>query len=282
MDKLGKASRRVVPGKEQFEVIGRSARHPLWWLPDPVANQEEAYRRIWQNLRTITEVRDGRHDDEQWHSHAGRFAMCCLRIPSSALTPAYADLQAALVQFPFVRKHPDSFLHVPIQEIGYLVDEPRQRDELTQTQLEEFIDLAERPLIDFPQFNIQLGPVNSFADAAFLDVHDNGWLSRIHRRLIDFATVPPSTRFAYVPHVTIAHYDRVAPVGNLAAVLTDWRDQVMGTFVAQHIDVVLLKTSETFPPFELAHSFPLGSTRATGEIPIRPTYGAENIDLHSG
>jgi 2'-5' RNA ligase len=282
LDRLRNASRRVLPGRQQLEVIGRSARHPLWWLPDPVANQEEAYRRIWQNLRTISEVRDGRHDDEVWQGHAGRFAMCCLRIPADALTPAYGDLQAALAQFPFVRQHPDPFLHVPIQEIGYLVDEPQQRDELGPSQLEEFIELAGRPLIDFPQFEVRLGPVNSFADAAFLDVHDNGWLSRIHRRLMDFATVPPSTRFAYVPHVTIAHYDRVAPVGNLPAVLTEWRDQILGAFVAQHIDVVLLRTNESFPPFELAHSFPLGSTRATGEIPIRPTSGAEHIGPHMG
>lgn len=267
----------MLPGKEQLDVVGRSVRHPLWWLPDPVANQEESYRRIWQNLRTISETNDGRHDGEMWHAHQGRFALCCLRVPPDAFGPALDELRAALTQFPFVRLHPDSFLHIPLQEIGYLVEDPVSRDELSQTQLEEFIALAERPLLDFPEFSIELGPVNSFADATFLDVHDNGWLSRIHRRLMDFSTVPPSTRYAYVPHLTIAHYDRVAPIGNLPGVLAEWRDQLLGSFIARHVDVVLLDTREAFPPFELAHSFPLGTTRATGDIPTRPSPGAEHI-----
>ncbi len=207
--------------------------------------------------------------------------MCCVRVPIGAMSPAFDDLRAALTQFPFVRLHPDTFLHIPLQEIGYLVKDPERRDELSETQLEEFIGLAARPLLDFPVFPIELGPVNSFADAAFLDVNDNGWLSRIHRRLMDFSTVPPSTRYPYVPHMTIAHYDRVAPIGNLPAVLAEWRDQMLGSFEARQVDVVLLDTRETFPPFELAHSFPLGTTRATGEIPTRPSPGAEHIGVHT-
>jgi 2'-5' RNA ligase len=277
LDKLRRATRRVLPGKNQLDVVGRSVRHPLWWLPDPVANQDETYRRIWQNLRTITEVRDGRHDNDTWHSHEGRFALCCVRVPAGTFSESLDSLRAALTQFPFVRLHPDSFLHIPLQEIGFLVEKPDRRDELSQAQLEEFIGLATRPLLDFPQFKIELGPANSFADAAFLDVRDNGWLSRIHRRLMDFSTVPPSTKFAYVPHMTIAHYDRAAPVGKLPGVLSEWRDQIFGSFVAQQVDVVLLDTSEAFPPFELAHSFPLGTTRATGEFPTRPSPGAEYI-----
>lgn len=277
---MRRVTRRVLPGRDHLEVIGRSARHPLWWLPDPVANQDEAFRRVWQHLRLCNEVRDGRHDSEEWRAHAGRFAMCCVRIPAGTLGESYAALQQALAQFPFVRLHPDSYLHIPVQEIGFLVEEPQHRNELGQATLEEFITLAERPLLDFPQFPIQLGPANSFADAAFLDVRDNGWLSRIHRRLVDFSTVPPSTKFPFLPHMTIAHYDRIAPIGNLPGVLAEWRDLTLGAFVAEQVDVVLLDTNETYPPFELAHSFPLGTTRATGEIPIRPTSGAEHIGPH--
>lgn len=256
----------------QLDVLKRSARHPLWWLPDPAAQQNEAYRRIWQNLRTLREVQDGRHDTSDWRAHDGPFAMCCVRVPKGSLNPAIEDLREALASYPYVRIHPETFLHIPIQEIGFVSQSPTGRDELSRTRLDEFISQSQRPLLDFPKFPVVLGPVNSFSDAAFLDVDDDGWLSRIHRRLLDFIAVTPSTRFPYVPHVTIAHYDRVAPIGNLPAVLAEWRDVPFGTFVVDRVEIVMVDTQETFPPLDVVHTFPLGTTRATGAIPQWPGY----------
>lgn len=259
--------------RASLETLKRSARHPLWWLPDPAAQQDEAYRRIWQNLRTRSEVQDGRHDTPAWRAHEGPFAMCCVRVPTDSLSPQLADLRMALEAFPFTRIHPDAFLHIPVQEIGFINSDPVRRDEVTPGRLDEFIAQAQRPLRDFPKFPVILGPVNSFADAAFLDVDDDGWLSRIHRRLLDFIAVTPSTRYPYVPHMTIAHYDRVAPIGNLPGVLAEWRDLTLGDFVVESVDVVHVSTQEAFPPLDVIHSFPLGTTRATGEIPRRPGFG---------
>jgi 2'-5' RNA ligase len=267
--------RRFAPRREQLEALKRSARHPLWWLPDPGAQQEEAYRRVWQNLRTISEVRDGRHDTDAWRARTGPFAMCAVRVPASALVPEIEELRNALRAFPYARIHPDSFLHVPIQELGFLSEDPKDRNELDRHRLDEFIEMARRPLVDFPKIPIVLGPVNSFADAAFLDVDDDGWLSRIHRRLLDFVTAPPNTRYPYLPHVTIAHYDRSAPIGNLPAVLAEWRDRPLGEFVVEQVDVVTLDTQETFPPFSVVHEFKLGTTRATGSFPTRPEPGRD-------
>ncbi|MBA2248085.1 MAG: hypothetical protein H0W23_08150, partial [Chloroflexia bacterium] len=157
--------------------VGSRLRHPLWWLPDPATEQAEAYRRIWQNLRQTTEVRDGRHDGPEWRSRDGRFALCCVRVPAGLLSSDFTRLRSALAGFPFVRLHPDAFLHIPIQELGFVTDTPEQRDELTLPRLREFISLAEHPVMDFPRFEITLGGANSFVDAAFLDVHDGGWLS---------------------------------------------------------------------------------------------------------
>ncbi len=256
-------------------MLKRRVRHPLWWLPDPAMQQREAYRRIWQNLRMVNDVRDGRHDTADWREHAGQFAMCCVRVPSSCFLPELDDLRSVLESIPYVRLHPASFLHIPIQEIGFTSETPVRRNELTRKGLDEFIAQAHRPMLDFPSFPIVLGPVNSFADAAFLDVDDDGWLSRIHQRLLDFATVPPSTRYPYLPHMTLAHYDRTAPIGNLPAVLAEWRDMPLGEFVVDRIDVVLLDTQETFPPFDVAHEFLLGTTRATGTFPQRPDPGLD-------
>lgn len=233
-------------------------RHPLWWLPDIPSEQDEAYRRIWQHLRQVSSVVDGRHDTAGWRSRNGDFVLCCVRIPAGELHPSLDEAREALSQFPFVRLHPDHFLHIPVQELGFLTTNPGRRDEFGQEWLDEFVVQAENPISEFGQFDVTLGGLNSFVDALFLDVHDNGWLHRIQARLIDFVAIPPNTQYSYLPEATIAHYTESAPMENLVATLTPWRDQMFGTFHVESIDVVKLQTGEPYPELELVHRFELG------------------------
>lgn len=219
----------------------------------------------------MTEVEDGRHDSEHWRSHAGKFAICCVRVPVSVISPEIAAVRDALGSLPFVRLHPDHFLHVTIQEIGFLSDPPQHRDGFGTDRLEEFIAMSERPICDFAPFEMTFGGVNSFTDAAFLDVHDNGWLSRIHRRLRDFAIVPVDVRYPYLPILTIAHYSGPAPIGRLPKILSEWRDTEFGTFTVREVDIVLLESTEPYPLLEIAHSFALGTGRNPAESVVRPT-----------
>jgi len=175
------------------------------------------------------------------------------------------------MQFPFVRPYPDDYLHITVQEIAYVREDEGERDEMTRARLDEFVAMADRALRDFPKFPMLLGPINSFADAAFLDVYDNGWLSRIQARLMDLMAISPRTRYPYVPHLSIADYVESAPIGNLPAVLAEWRDTPVGGFDVSTVDVVLMSPhDDPFPPLEVIHSFQLGTTRATGTIPVRP------------
>lgn len=146
-----------------------------------------------------------------------------------------------------------------------------QRDEFARDRLDEFIAMADRPISDFGPFEITLGGVNSFTDAAFLDVHDDGWLSRIHRRLRDFAILPVDPTYPYLPTLTIAHYVDAAPIGRLPAILSEWRDSRFGSFTANTVDIMLLDTAEPYPELEVAHSFTLGHGRNPAEAALRPT-----------
>lgn len=258
------------PDRERVRAWSRRARHPLWWLPDSVAEQEEGYRRVWQQLRQVAAVEDGRHDTERWRNGQGQFALCCVRVPADALGPDLNDVRRALRSLPFVRLHPDHFLHIAIQELGFVTDDPHHRDEIARDRLDEFIAMAERPIGDFPAFDITLGGVNSFTDAAFLDVLDDGWLARIHRRLRDFVILPVDARYPYLPVLTIAHYVNAAPIGRLPAILSHWRDSVFGTFTAESVDIVLLRRDEAYPHLDVAHRFPLGTGRNAAGTPFRP------------
>lgn len=234
-------------------------RHPFWWLPDVPSEQDEAYRRIWANLRQINHVVDGRHDTDDWYRRAGDFVFICARIPEEALTPNYHRFLHVLQGFPFVRTIPPDLLNVTVQELGYLTEHPQGRDEITREWLDEFIRNAETPIKSFRPFDVTLGGANSYVDAAFLDVHDNGWLSRIHVRLLDFVSQPPSMRYAYLPELVVAQYVETAPVDSLVKSLTPFRDTSFGSFRVSTIDVVRVRTDETFARPEVVHSFELGN-----------------------
>ncbi|MDQ3044247.1 MAG: 2'-5' RNA ligase family protein [Chloroflexota bacterium] len=221
--------------------------------------QDEAFRRVWQTLRSLKRLADGRHDTPGWRSHNAVYAICVIRVPAAALQPNLDALRKVLGDLPFVRIHPDHFLHITLQELGFVCDKPGRRDEISPARIKEFVSAATGPLAEQSAFKVRLGGVNSYQDAAFLDVHDGGQCARVHQRLRELAAVPTIPRFAYLPHMTIAHYIADVPVGNLPAILATWRDHTFGTFTASVIEVVTLPVNEAYPPMTTVASFPLRS-----------------------
>lgn len=219
--------------------------------------QDAAYRRTWQVFRQYRTVADGRHDTEEWRAHAGRFAACLIRVPAEAIQPALDELRAALSAFAFVRVHPDHFLHVMLQELGYVCERPAGRFEISIARLDEFASAAAAAIRDATAFDLRLGGANSFQDACFLDVHDRGACARLHARLHELAALPVRARYAYLPHMTVAHYTEAAPIGNLPAIIARFRDRRFGTFRVSHIDVVTMNVREAYPVFDSYATIPL-------------------------
>lgn len=219
--------------------------------------QDSSYRRIWQAFRQHDHVADGRHDTAAWRAHEGVFAGCAIRVPADALQPALDELRGALSAYRFVRIHPDHFLHVMLQEIGFISDRPRGRDEWSVGRLEEYVAAAMGAVAEATSFDLRLGGANSFQDAVFLDVHDRGACARLHTRLHDLAAVPIVPRFAYLPHTTIGHYTEEAPLGNLPATIARFRDRRFGTFEVSQIELVTLRVDEPYPELETYAILPL-------------------------
>ena len=220
-------------------------------------DQDEAFRRLWQAFRSFRAVADGRHDTADWRSHDGVYAVCAVRVPAAALQPALDEFRAALRTFPYARVHPDHFLHITLQELGFVCAKPGRRDEISPARLDEFAGAAAAPIGALPPFSITLGGANSFQDAAFLDVHDRGRCARLHARLRDVAAVTTIPKFAYLPHVTLAHYTANAPLGNLPAALAAWRDHRFGTFPVTQVEILTLRVDEPYPPLETYAVFSL-------------------------
>ena len=221
-------------------------------------DQNEAYRRVWQRFRTYQRLSDGRHDTTDWRGHEGVYAGCVVRVPAAPLQPALGEFQQVLSTFPFLRVHPDGFLHVMLQELGFVCPKPGRRDEISPARFDEFVTAAAAAIPAIAPFEMTLGGANSFQDAAFLDVHDRGRCARLHARLRDLAAIPSTPRFPYLPHVTVAHYTADVPVDGLPAAIAPSRDRRFGSFPVTEVEIVTLRLDEPYPPLEPYAVIPLG------------------------
>ena len=217
-----------------------------------------ANRRVWEAFRRTDRVADGRHDTADWRSRAGPFAVCCVRVPAAALQPALTGLRDSLRPFPFVRLHPDGFLHVMLQELGFVVAEPRRRDELDHDRLLELAEVAVGVGRDKKPFDIALGWANAFQDAVFLELRKGGGsCTRLHQRLRESAGALSAPRYSYLPHMTVAHFTADAPADGLVAALTPHREREFGHFTVRQVELVTLRVDEPYPPLETYLTIPL-------------------------
>ncbi len=237
-------------------------RHPFWWLPDVPTEQDESFRRIWSQLRQVERVADGRHDTENFLNRRGDLIIVCARVPEESFTGPLPALLEALDAHDYVRLVPKTSYFITVQELGYLSTRPNGRDEITQQWLDEYLEQCQVSLKDFRPFDVRIGGANSYTDAAFLDIHDNGWFSRIQEVLVDFVSQPPRNRYPYLPELIIAQYMKDAPIGSLVHDLTPFRDIEFGKFRVEQIEVLRLPTTPGFPEPELVQSYQLG--RLTG------------------
>jgi 2'-5' RNA ligase len=210
--------------------------------------QDASYKHIWQSFRSAEHVADGRHDTAEWRSHAPAvYAFVAIRVPVDAIRPALDEVRRALTPVPFVRQHPDHFLHITLQELGFVVESPQAPDELDQVRLNEIVSQLPAALSGAPAFDVRLGGANAFRDAVFLDVHDRGHCGRLHTRLRELAGVLSVPKFAYLPHATIAHFTAEKPTGDLPQLIGRWRDRRFGSFQVTTIEVVTMDVRLTYP-----------------------------------
>ena len=210
--------------------------------------QDATYKRIWQRFRSADQVTDGRHDDAEWRANAPAvFAFVVVRVAPETIQPALDELRRGLAPLPYVRQHPDHFLHVTLQELGFVKEKPSGPDDIDQTRLDEFVAQLPTALAGAPKFDLRLGGANAFQDAVFLDVHDRGHCGRIHTRIRELSGILTVPRFAYLPHCTVAHFTAEEPIDEIPKLIGRWRDRRFGTFTVTHIEVVTMDVRLTYP-----------------------------------
>lgn len=124
-------------------------------------------------------------------------------------------------KFKAAREHLNGFLlepyrrqpHITFFVCGFLVEKTQYKDDFTQAKIRKQIHaLAEA---EIQTFEIEIGGLNSFASAPFLEVNDlQGGIARLREVLSrgarEFRTAP------YTPHLTIGLYAGAFPTGKVA------------------------------------------------------------------
>jgi 2'-5' RNA ligase len=183
--------------------------------------------------------------------------MCIVRVPAARLHPALADLRGDLGQLDGVRLHPDHFLHITLQELGFVVDAPTRTDEITPQRLEEFAQAAVDPISGAAAFHIALAGANSFQDAVFLGLRGGSPLVQIHKRLFDLAAIPRPPVYPYLPHCTVAHYDGSLFPRTASQRIGPWREVVFGELTVAEVEIVTIDSSRPYPELESYAVIPL-------------------------
>jgi 2'-5' RNA ligase len=183
--------------------------------------------------------------------------MSIVRVPAARLQPALGELRDDLGQLDGVRLHPDHFLHITLQELGFVVDAPTRTDEITPQRLEEFAQAAVDPISKAPAFRITLGGVNSFQDAVFLGLRGGSPLVQIHKRLFDLAAIPRPPVYPYLPHCTVAHYDGSLSPRAASQRIGSWRDVEFGELTVVEAEIVTMDSSRPYPALETYAVIPL-------------------------
>jgi 2'-5' RNA ligase len=217
-----------------------------------------ASERVWEAFHRSESTVDGRHDTAHWRAHDTPYAACIVRVPAGALQPNLADVRRMLAELTGVRLHPDHFLHIMLQELGFIAEIPRHADEISAARLEEFAQTIVEPISSTRTFSIALGGANSFQDAVFLDVQRGGRLARLHERLFDLAAMPTAPSYSYLPHCTIAHYDGTTPHDEALSVLSRWRNVLFGEFTMTEAEIVTLDPHEAYPELATYAAIPFG------------------------
>ena len=217
----------------------------------------EEYERVWERFVRERRLEFGGHMDPDWQEGHKLSASLIVPVEASRFHERLEPLREALRPFPFVSLHPDHFVHITLVLLGFLVDEPREEDEISRKRLEEIENSARIALSDFPAFILRLANLDAFPGAAFIEAHDGGMLDRLRDVLSLSCDLekPPGP-----PHLTIAYFQ--APDGTeapeeLISTIARYRDWPVGEMMVENVEMTLLDLRTDYPEPKTLARIPL-------------------------
>ncbi len=147
--------------------------------------------------------------------------------------------------------------HITLFVCGFLVGHLRYNDDFTIAQLQRQIQALEET--DLEPFELEIGGLDSFASAPFLEVRDPaGGIARLREVLScgarEFRTAP------YAPHLTVGLYSATFPSAEVRRRLEEFPRKPILSRV-EHIALVTYRAQEIAGPLLHRHKFVLNHKR---------------------
>jgi 2'-5' RNA ligase len=216
------------------------------------------YERVWERFVRDRRLEFGGHMDPDWQDGHALSASLMVPVEARRLRDRLEPLRDALRPFPFVSLHPDHFMHLTLILLGFLVERPTEKDEVSRERLEEIEADARDALAAFPAFTARLANLNAFPGAAFVEVHDGGMLDGLRDALsLGCGLARPQG----APHLTLAYFQ--APDGTpapeaLISAVERYRDWPVGEIPVEGVEMTLLDLRTDYPEPETVARIPLG------------------------
>ncbi|MBI4494423.1 MAG: 2'-5' RNA ligase family protein [Chloroflexi bacterium] len=228
-----------------------------------------AYDRTWAEFLAAGELADHWRDWIAWAGPRSTHLVFLVRVGGDRRIAArVAEVQAALKQAGGLDLHPRRFLHLSVQALGFLAREGVVTPEhISPPDVLLAVEQVREALAGQPAFGVYVGGTNSFYSSAFLEVHDDGALGALRRRIQ--AALPRVGAIDswpdYIFHLTVAYY-RGGDHHAVQRALEGLRQLPPLQFQVRELELLLLHAEgdQLFPPMVRLARFPLRLLKARG------------------
>jgi 2'-5' RNA ligase len=213
-----------------------------------------SFEDAWRRFRETASVRVGSGIEDEWVQGRAQLLAFMVRILDHRIRSAIAGLVEKLRGLPCLDLYPEDCWHITVKMVGFHVVKKTRPDEVLRRDIGPILYAAERALAGQPPFDVEMGPVNAFQDAIFLEVHDDGRLKALHQRLL--AALSRYPRFAqdgdsYLPHLTLARYVSQEGLAALKERLAPLRSDKLGPLPVRRVELVKAWLSGDYPEFDV-------------------------------
>ena len=192
-------------------------------------------------------------DFPEWHHGRETYAVWVLTMDVKTIQDKFAAARAHLYGYllePYQRQP-----HITLFVCGFLVDRLKYNDDFTYTQLQAQIQALENSNIQ--PFEIEIGGLNSFASAPYLEVNGpSGGIARLREILSggarEFRTAP------YTPHLTVGLYASAIPSTQVAKRMVEFQSKPILQKVTQ-ISLATYQAKEFAGKLSYNNNFMFGS-----------------------
>jgi len=218
----------------------------------------ERFREVWRKRSEIEPDIVKSWTNNDWAKGRTRYLTFIARVKEKNLVEKIWRIQKQLSSIPCVDSFPKDYLHITVKGCGFLAESVEYEDDIPIENLQTIVDQA-KEILHTPRFRIHLPKLNLFPSVVFLEVHDNGRIGELNRKLQSISEIG-KMRFDYpflLPHISVAQFQNDKEFGRLVSFLEKLRAVEFGEMTTDSIELAIAHLNGRYPQLEPIHTFQL-------------------------